>query len=216
MLELLIKAVLAYLLGSLVGSLILGRLLGGVDIRTQGSGNAGATNAMRILGRRIALAVFVIDFLKGWAATGLLARATLPLVTPAEAALAAWNLPVCGIAAMLGHVYPLWFGLRGGKGVATLVGVMLGISLAWVGVFALGWIVTVLTTGYVGLASMIGALAVAVFAALGAQGSRGPLVAFALVAALLVIYTHRANIGRMRAHTESRARKLWLLGARRG
>lgn len=213
--ELLSKTVLAYLLGSLLGSLLLGRLVG-VDIRTQGSGNAGATNAMRILGRRLGLAVFAIDFLKGWAATGLIARAALPGLTAAEPALAAWNLPLCGIAVMLGHVYPVWFGFRGGKGVATLVGVMLGISLAWVGVFALGWVVTVVTTGYVGLASMIGALAVAVFAALGVPGPRAPLVAFALVAALLVIYTHRANIGRMRAHTESRARKLWLLGARKG
>ena len=214
MLELIVKAALAYLLGSLVGSLLLGRLAG-VDIRTQGSGNAGATNAMRVLGRKFGLAVFAIDFLKGWAATGLLARATLPGILPAEPALAAWSLPACGLAVMLGHVYPLWFGFRGGKGVATLVGVLLGISLAWVGVFALGWLVTVVATGYVGLASMIGALAVAVWAAPGG-GARAPLVAFALAAALLVIYTHRANLGRMRAHTESRAKRLWLLGARRG
>ncbi len=213
--ELLSKTVLAYLLGSLVGSLLLGRLAG-VDIRTQGSGNAGATNAMRVLGRKFGLAVFAIDFLKGWAATGLIARAALPGFTPAAPALAAWNLPLCGIAVMLGHVYPIWFGLRGGKGVATLVGVLLGISHAWVAVFALAWLVTVVASGYVGLASMIGALAVALYAALRAPGARGPLVAFALAAALLVIYTHRANLGRMRARTESRARRLWLLGARRG
>ena len=213
--ELLIKTVLAYLIGSLVGSLLLGSVVG-VDIRSRGSGNAGATNAMRTLGRRFGLAVFAIDFLKGWLATALLARAALPGLAPGAPELTAWSLALCGIAVMLGHVYPLWFGFRGGKGVATLVGVLLGISPAWVGVFALFWLLTVVLTGYVGLASMLGALAVAGFAALGAPGARAPLLGFASAAALLVLYTHRANIARMRAHTESRATRLWLLGARRG
>jgi len=208
--ELLIKALLGYCLGALVGSLIIGRLRG-VDIRTMGSGNAGATNALRTQGKAMGLTVLVIDLAKGWVATAWLAHWSVPLVMPAAPALAAWAVPVCGIAVMLGHVYPVWFGFRGGKGVATLVGVLLGVSgwllLVFLGVF----LATVMACGFVGLGSMLGAAAVALAVALGHFPPRGPLLTLALLAALLIVYTHRGNIQRMRAGTESRARRLWLL-----
>src|SRR5580704_15433781 len=98
--ELLIKAALAYLLGALVGSLLLGRVRG-VDIRTMGSGNAGATNALRTQGKAVGLTVLVIDLLKGWVATAWLAHWSLPLIMPAAPALAAWTVPLCAIAVML-------------------------------------------------------------------------------------------------------------------
>ena len=104
------------------GSLVVGRLRGGVDIRTLGSGNAGATNALRTQGKVVGLAVLVIDLVKGWLATAWLAHLALPLVAPAHPAVQAWSVPVCALAVMLGHVYPACFGFRGGKGVATLVG----------------------------------------------------------------------------------------------
>ena len=208
--ELLIKAVLAYFLGALVGSLIIGRLRG-VDIRTMGSGNAGATNALRTQGKAMGVTVLVIDLAKGWVATAWLAHWSLPVILPAAPALAAWAVPVCGVAVMLGHVYPVWFGFRGGKGVATLVGVLLGVSgwllLVFLGVFLL----TVMVCGFVGLGSMLGAAAVAVAVAVGHFPPRVPLLSLAVVAALLILYTHRGNIARMRAGTESRARGLWLL-----
>jgi acyl phosphate:glycerol-3-phosphate acyltransferase len=213
MIELLLKAVVSYLLGSIIGSLLIRRFAGGVDIRTLGSGNAGATNAMRTLGKKVALAVLMIDVAKGWIATGLLAPWAIPGIPPADPQLAAWVLPVCGIAVMLGHIYPLWYGFRGGKGVATLLGVVLGISPSLLIPMILAWLIAGILTGYIGLASIIAALALAV--SLWNRRAGTPLVTFGSVAALLVIYTHRANIQRMLAGTEPRARRLWLLGTRR-
>jgi glycerol-3-phosphate acyltransferase PlsY len=211
--ELLLKAALAYLLGSIVGSLVIGRLRG-VDIRTLGSGNAGATNALRTQGKAVGLIVLVIDLAKGWLATAWLAHATLPLILPAAPALQAWSVPVCALAVMLGHVYPAWFGFRGGKGVATLVGVLLGISATLVEAFLLTFLVAVMLFGYVGLGSMLATLAVALFIATGYFSPRGPLLTFAVLALLLILYTHRGNIERMRSGTESRARRLWLFAPR--
>ena len=116
---------------------------------------------------------------------------------------------------MLGHVYPLFYGFRGGKGVATLVGAALGLD-SWLLLPMLGtWLVAVILCGFVGLASMLGALALAVAGAMGAWEPRGPLVAFGVLSALLIAFTHRSNIARMRAGTEPRARRLWLFGLRR-
>jgi len=215
MIELIVKGGLSYLVGSILGSLVVSRLTGGVDIRTRGSGNAGATNALRTLGKKAALAVLLIDLAKGWIATGVVATWAMPAgVTAASAALAAWSAPVCGIAVMLGHVYPLWFGFRGGKGVATLLGAVLGIN-AWLLLpMTLTWLVAVIAFGYVGLASILGAFALAVAIALTRSGP--PLLAFGILSALLILYTHRSNLARMRAGTESRARRLWLFGTRRG
>jgi acyl phosphate:glycerol-3-phosphate acyltransferase len=207
--ELLIKAALAYLLGALVGSLLLGRLRG-VDIRTMGSGNAGATNALRTQGKAVGLTVLIIDLLKGWVATAWLAHWSLPLIMPATPALAAWTVPLCAIAVMLGHIYPIWFGFRGGKGVATYVGVILGVSGWLLLVFLATFLLTVMLCGFVGLGSMLGAAAVALAIAAGPLAPRLPLLTMALAAALLIVYTHRGNIARMRAGTESRARRLWL------
>ena len=215
MIELILKGALSYLLGSIVGSLAVARLTGGVDIRTLGSGNAGATNALRTQGRKVALAVLVIDLAKGWIATAMVATWAMPVgITAASAALAAWSTPVCGLAVMLGHVYPLWYGFRGGKGVATLLGAVLGIK-AWLLLpMILTWLAAVIAFGYVGLASILGAVALAVALALTRAGT--PLLVFGILSTLLILYTHRSNLARMRAGTESRARRLWLFGTRRG
>jgi glycerol-3-phosphate acyltransferase PlsY len=213
--ELLVKGGLSYLLGSIVGSLLLARLCGGVDIRALGSGNAGATNALRTQGKRIAFSVLVIDVAKGWIATGLIAPALLPGIAPAASPLHAWCVTVCGLAVILGHVYPLWFGFRGGKGVATLVGTVLGIHPWLLIPMSLIWFAAVVLFGYVGLASILGAIALAVAIAVS-NGLRQPaLLTFGVLAASLIVYTHRANIARMRAGTESRARRLWLFGSHR-
>jgi glycerol-3-phosphate acyltransferase PlsY len=216
MIELILKGALAYLLGSVMGSLAIARLTGGVDIRTLGSGNAGATNALRTQGKTIGLAVLAIDVAKGWLATAVIAPWTLPtaIVPPDVIAPAAWCAPLCGIAVMLGHVYPLWYGFRGGKAVATLFGAVLGIK-AWLLLpMILTWLAVVIAFGYVSLGSIMGAVALAVAIALTSRSA--PLLAFGVVAVLLILYTHRSNIARMRAGTESRARRLWLFGTRRG
>jgi acyl phosphate:glycerol-3-phosphate acyltransferase len=212
MIELLIKGAVSYLLGSIVGSLALGRLRG-LDIRTMGSGNAGATNALRTLGKKLALAVLVIDLGKGWIATGVVAHWALP-DGAASGELHAWVVPACALAVMLGHVYPIWYGFRGGKGMATLLGVVLGIRGWLLLPMILTWLATVILTGFVGLGSILAALALTI--AIAVSHTTVPLVTFGVLAVLLIAFTHRSNITRMRAGTESRARRLWLFGARRG
>jgi glycerol-3-phosphate acyltransferase PlsY len=214
--ELLVKAGLSYLLGSVVGSLLIRQLRGGVDIRDLGSGSAGATNALRTQGKAVALCVLSIDVAKGWVATRLIARAAIPAMAPALPEFAIWSSTVCGIAVVLGHVYPLWYGFRGGKGVATLVGAVLGIHPWLLAPMALMWFVAVVLFGYVGLASMLATLALALAIVLCPFRPRVPLITFGGLATLLIVFTHRGNIARMRAGTESRARRLWLFGTRRG
>jgi acyl phosphate:glycerol-3-phosphate acyltransferase len=214
MTELLLKGGASYLLGSIIGSLLVGRLTGGADIRTLGSGNAGATNALRTRGKQFAFWVLLIDLGKGWIATGRIAPEPLALagLSPVPG-LHEWCVPLCGIAVMLGHVYPLWFGFRGGKGVATLVGAVLGISVWLLVPMILTWLIAVMLFGFVGLASILGALALA--AAIAVRNLGLPLLTFGVAAALLVLFTHRSNLGRMRAGTENRAQRLWLLRPRR-
>jgi acyl phosphate:glycerol-3-phosphate acyltransferase len=214
MIELLIKGGLSYLLGSFVASLLVGRLWGGVDIRSLGSGNAGATNALRTLGKKAALVVLLIDVAKGWIATGVLAPWGLPSGLAATPRLAAWCAPLCGLAVIFGHVYPVWYGFRGGKGMATLFGAVLGINARLILPMVVAWLAAVILTGFVGLGSIVAAIAVAVW--IVASHASVPLVIFAVVAVLLIIFTHRSNIARMRAGTEARARRLWLFGTRRG
>lgn len=205
----LIKVVLSYLLGSIVGGLVVGRLRGGVDIRRLGSGNAGGTNALRTQGKVFALWVMVIDIGKGWLATRVIA--------PFHATEAfGWVAVACGIAAIVGHVYPLWYGFRGGKGVATLVGAALGLDVWLLIPMLLTWLIVVMLFGFVGLGSMLGALALAAAGALGSWEPRLPLITFGVLTAVLIAFTHRSNIARMRAGTEPRAMRLWLFGRRQG
>jgi len=213
--ELTVKALLAYLLGSLVGSLLIGKLRG-VDIRTMGSGNAGATNMLRNQGKGAALAVLVIDLGKGWVATGVLAPWAIPGLEPAPGGMHSLVLAVCGLTVILGHVYPVWYGFRGGKGFATFIGAVLGIDLGLVPAMILTWLLAVILTGFVGLASIASAAAVAIAIAVRSSTLGRPLLVFGILATLLIIYTHRANISRMLAGKEPRARRLWLFGLRRG
>lgn len=194
----------AYAIGSVSGSLTLGRLRG-IDIRTQGSGNAGGTNALRTQGARFALGVVAIDIGKGALAAWLALRyAPLNdgLSVTAHGYLAAF-------AAVLGHVWPVWHGFRGGKGVATLVG---GLLVLWpfaLPALLLAWGATLVLTGYVGLASVIGALCLPLLA--WATDAGAPRLWFSVAAAALVVFTHRGNLARLRAGTESRFARARLL-----
>ncbi len=213
MTELILKVAASYLLGSILGSLVLGRLTGRGDIRGAGSHNPGSTNALRVHGKAFAAGVAAIDIGKGWVAARLLPAIALPLA-PASADMRAWIPAACGAAVMLGHAYPVWFGFRGGKAVAAFLGAVLGLAprIALPVVFA--WALVIVLTGFVGLASMIAAaLSPLVLYWQGLAGAR-PLLAFTVFAAALVVFTHRANIVRMRARCEPRAHRLWLFGRR--
>ncbi|UXI67800.1 glycerol-3-phosphate 1-O-acyltransferase PlsY [Tahibacter amnicola] len=189
----LFKLVIAYLLGSVSGSLVLGRRQG-VDIRTQGSGNAGGTNALRTRGWRFALGVVIIDIGKGAlaAAVGLYAAAQNPAV--------AWS---CGFAAVLGHVFPVFFGFRGGKGAATLVGVVLALHPVMVLPLLGAWLLVLTGTGYVGLATVTASVVYPVAVALLVPADRTQLL-FALASAALLVWTHRGNLVRLRRGVEYR------------
>lgn len=213
--DLALKALLAYLIGSVSGSLLVGRARGGVDIRTVGSGNAGGTNALRTQGAIFAFWVMVIDVGKGWIAAALIP--TLPVSgSPAAnaAALAAWTPAACAFAAVFGHVLPIWHGFRGGKGVATLVGALLGLAPILFLCVLLVWFVWVVAFGYVGLASIIATSAVP-FAAFALRLQPiAPLVAFGVACSAFIAFSHRSNVARMRAGTEPRAQRLWWFGMR--
>lgn len=190
----------AYVLGSVSGSLLMGRFRG-VDIRTQGSGNAGGTNALRTQGWRFALGVVVVDVGKGVLAVWLAQR-----VFPADVAVAFGAL----YAAVIGHIWPVFHEFRGGKGAATLVG---GLLLVWPQALLplLGvWLLCLLLTGYVGLSTVLAAASL-VFSAAG-FGMPPVYWVFAAVGAVLLAYSHRSNLQRLHDGTESRFEKARLLG----
>jgi glycerol-3-phosphate acyltransferase PlsY len=211
-LELSIKTLLAYLLGSLIGSLIVGRARG-VDIRQLGSGNAGGTNALRTQGPRFALAVIAIDIGKALIAVGVLPSWTLPLVGDAPAVERTWLAVACATAVVVGHVYPVWYEFRGGKGAATLIGAIAMLSPFALVPVLLVWLLTVALTGYVGLGTMLGVATLPAYYALHDPGVSA-LLAYGAAMAAFVFCTHRSNIERMWQGSENRARRLWLLRPR--
>jgi acyl phosphate:glycerol-3-phosphate acyltransferase len=209
--------VLAYLVGAFPSSVVLGRVFRGVDVRREGSGNAGATNAWRVFGWRIGLSVMAID-----AAKGALAATAIPRIPVGElpVSLAAASI-FCGAAAIVGHVFPLYIGFRGGKGVATGAGMLAAVApipvAVALGVFALA----VTTTGWVSLGSLLGAWSVPITVALlppTRDGLSYPLL-LGLTAglALFITVTHRNNVRRLLQGTESRFPRLqiWRVFLRR-
>ena len=200
MIAIVLKLIGAYLLGSINGSLVIGRAMG-VDIRSEGSGNAGGTNALRTHGKWFALGVVIIDVLKA-----VVAVAWLPtLGSPAEPlAGVTWLQVGCGAAAVAGHCYPAFFGFRGGKGMATLLGVYAALAPVLLLVAILTWLAVMALFGYVGLATMVGAAAAPVYVFIKGAGPTSPLFVFALAMALFVVFTHRSNITRMRQGSENR------------
>ena len=201
--ETLLVMVLSYLLGAIPTGALAGRLRG-VDLRREGSGNLGATNALRVLGPRVGVPVLIVDVAKGALAVAFVAR--LPgagdLLGPEGVRLAA------GLSAIAGHVWPLFAGFRGGKGVATACGVFLAMAPAATAAAVALWVVLVAATRYVSVGSMGAAvfLPFAVAAEAKLRGSARPaalLVTTGLVAAAVVV-THRANLRRLIAGTENR------------
>jgi glycerol-3-phosphate acyltransferase PlsY len=209
MTELIVKVILAYLLGSVSGSLLVGRLKH-VDIREQGSGNAGGTNAFRTQGWLFALGVVVIDVGKGLAAAKWIAALTLwgapAAVSPEVAAMA------CGFAAVLGHCFPVYHGFRGGKGAGTALGALLVIQPWLILPMVLVWLITLVLSGYVGLATVL-----AGFSLVPAARWLGDtaLIGFTVILALFLLFMHRSNMQRLRDGTENRFERARLLRRRR-
>ena len=213
MIEALAKTVLAYLLGNLMGGQIVGRLCGGVDLRQFGSGNVGATNALRTQGKGFAAAVLLIDVLKGVIAVLLVPALPWPSALGGAALHHETLGYLCGVGVALGHCYPITLGLRGGKGVATLAGVFGALMpLALPGIL-LVFVLVILFSGYVSAATL-GAAVFALLWALVIDG-HGPLSApglFTVAMALLVTFKHRENIRRLLRGDEHRFEKARLIG----
>jgi glycerol-3-phosphate acyltransferase PlsY len=204
MIELGLKFTLAYCLGSVLGSLLLGRLCGGQDIRRQGSGNAGATNALRTRGKLFALGVLSIDVGKGVLAVAAIPGLALPGVGFDSSVDRALLLYAVAFAVILGHVFPVWFGFRGGKGGATAAGLLLylapSVALPVIGV----WLLVIFFSGYVGIATVSAALAAAAYIGWTRLPSESGFFVFACLVALLIVYTHRENLRRMLHGNEAR------------
>jgi len=194
--------VLAYLLGSVPTAVLVSRRLFGIDIREHGSGNAGATNTFRILGAKAGTGVMLVDMLKGFVAVKL---AYLSHLEP----LSVWftNLQIfLGLLAVLGHIFPIWADFRGGKGIATLFGMILAIqhlvAVSLVGVF----VVMLLLTRYVSLSSIMASIAFPVLIFFIFREPEISYRTFALATAALVILTHHKNINRLLQGNESKVR----------
>ena len=186
---------IGYLCGSLPWGLWLGRVFKGVDVRTLGSGNLGATNVYRSLGRGIGVATLVLDIAKGALPVWLVPATRLGAAFPGGAA---WCAIAVGFAAVAGHVWTFLAGFKGGKGVATTVGVLLALSPPAFGVFVAVFLLTLLATRYVSLGSILGSLAfTAALARFSAGGVRSPAFLLGVLLATLVVVRHRENIGRL-------------------
>ncbi|MGD2129502.1 MAG: glycerol-3-phosphate 1-O-acyltransferase PlsY [Lysobacterales bacterium] len=197
------KALLAYLMGSVSGSMVMGRIRH-VDIRQSGSGNAGGTNAFRTQGFRFALGVVLIDIGKGVLAAWLLPHLHLPM--PGAEADAHAVMLACGLAAVVGHCYPVWYGFRGGKGAATAVGALLVIQPLVLLPMIATWLLVLVATGWVGLATILAALSLV--PAIAWLDGAGMNLVFVVLLALFVVFTHRSNIARMMARTEHRFERI--------
>lgn len=184
---------LAYLIGSVPTSVWLGRLFYGIDVREFGSGNAGATNTFRVLGKRAGIPVLIIDVLKGFVAVKLAAFSELPVQ---EAAFVNLQLAL-GIASVVGHIFPVFEGFRGGKGVATLLGVVMAVepqsALFSVAVF----VAVLMLTRYVSVASMSAGIVFPIAVIFIQQNPFISLMAFSVLVAILLIITHKRNIERL-------------------
>ena len=193
-------AIAAYLLGSIPTSYIVGKLFFGLDLREHGSGNVGATNALRVLGKKAGIFVLIVDIGKG--ALGVMAG--LQIVKHYNLSHGHYWAILAGACAMLGHVFTIWLKFKGGKGVATSAGVFLALSPKALGLALALFIILVATTRYVSLGSICAAAAITplVFWEMGTW--RHPNVALALIAGLVVIVRHRANISRLLAGEENK------------
>ena len=183
---------IGYVLGAIPSGYLAGRWLKGIDLRECGSGSTGATNVLRNMGKGPALVVFLIDLGKG-ALTVLLAK---------SAGLSDWLQVLAGLAALAGHIWPVWLGWKGGKAVATGLGMFLG--LAWpVGLACFGLFMAVISIfRIVSLSSVVAAIGLPVLMAL--SGGSSAYVVVSLVASLIVLWRHRSNIKRLTAGTEPR------------
>jgi len=208
MILLLALLLLSYLAGSVPTSIIVGRVTRGIDIRDYGSGNAGATNAFRVLGWKPAVVVVLVDIFKGWFAAAVISGFTLggalgELPTGDQDLVAIF----CGAAVVLGHTFTIFAGFRGGKGVGTLGGMILHL-FPWALLLGLAvWVLLLVATGYVSLGSVTAMTLFPLVTYLRDGTLNSSLGYFSLLIVAFIWFTHRSNLARLLAGTESRFEK---------
>lgn len=190
--DVILIALWAYLIGSIPNGLIFGKAIWHKDLRQFGSHNIGATNAWRVLGRKAGLLIFLLDFIKGQ--LGVLLGGCLMETTGA--------MVLGGFFAVVGHLFPLFLGFKGGKGVATALGVMAALMPQITVIVFVVWLALVLLTRYVSVGSIAAALLAPILAALFNEPAE--FFAFALAAAVLIVWRHRENLARLKAGRENR------------
>ena len=200
--SIIISLILAYLIGSIPTAVWIGKIFYDTDVREYGSGNAGATNTFRVLGKVAGIPVLLIDCLKGFSAVKLvLVFAEEPIST---AAFVNYELAL-GITAVIGHIFPIFAGFRGGKGIATLLGVMLAIHYQGALGSLIVFVVVFAVTRFVSLGSMSAALAFPFIIVLIYRSTVPSLIVFSMFIAILVLITHQKNIERLFRREESKA-----------
>jgi glycerol-3-phosphate acyltransferase PlsY len=215
MLALFTVILISYLLGSIPSSVWVGKALNGVDVREHGSGNAGATNTFRVLGFKSGAIVVVMDFLKGFSTTFWISAFAFNVGVFPEGPISppGWDvdafLPmICGFTAMVGHMFPLYAGFRGGKGVLTACGMLYGIEPVSISITLAVFLIVMFASHYVSLASILGSLAypssLILLKYVFEWNIDGSIVIFGVFAASGIIYRHRANIKRLMNGTENR------------
>jgi glycerol-3-phosphate acyltransferase PlsY len=215
MLELGVKFLISYFIGSVMGAMVVGKLRGGVDIRTMGSGNAGGTNALRTQGLVFAIAVVVIDIGKGIIGAGLVPELELPFVARDPEISRTWLALCCSTAAILGHVWPIYHRFRGGKGAATFIGTLLVVAPMLILPLLSVWSIVLILSGFVGLATMSAAVSLPLWIAFTRLPADQPLFIYCAVIAGFIIYWHRSNLQRMRAGIENRNNRVMLFSRQR-
>lgn len=191
----------AYMIGSIPSAVWIGQALYGIDVREYGSGNAGATNTFRVLGKKAGIPVLILDILKGFLALQLVEFVGNYLPNTQQFI----NLKLAlGIAALLGHIFPVFAGFRGGKGVATLLGILIGVQPMAALICSLIFLVLLIVTGYVSLSSMTAAIAYPFIIMLVLNETIPTVNIFAMAVAILVLITHQKNIERLLRGTESK------------
>lgn len=207
-LQLLSLLFLSFITGSFPTSIILGKLVKGIDIREHGSGNAGGTNVFRVLGWKPALVVVIIDIFKGWLPTAIYATILFKGQPIADIGV---TMILCGFAAVLGHTYTIFAGFRGGKGIGTLAGMLIALFPIAFPLCLLAFVITLILTGYVSLSSIMATVALPIILLIlpifGIQQNSLSLLIFALLVPWFAIFTHRSNIVRLRNGTENRFEK---------
>ena len=204
-LTILLGAFVSYIIGSMPTALWVGKAFYGIDIRQHGSGNSGATNTFRVLGKKAGISVLLIDIIKGLTAASIVRYYDFVEIGSVRYV----NLQLLfGLTAVIGHIFPVFANFKGGKGIATLLGMVIGIhylsAIACIGLF----LVILFSTRYVSLSSILSAIAFPLIAIVIYKNEEPLFVAFGIAAAIMVVLTHQKNIKRLVAGNENKAKLL--------